>query len=175
MARLDVLEYPDPRLRTIARPVSGFDAGLRRLLGDMLETLYATRALGLAATQVDVHLRVIAIDVSETADEPRLFINPQLLARDRYAMVEEGCLSLPGIHENVKRATIVRVRAAQPDGVSYETDLEGMAAVCLQHEMDHLDGKLFLDHLSFFRRRRAIKQLLTARAGSSTPQRSASG
>jgi len=159
MARLSILEYPDPRLRTVAALVTRFDAELAGFIADLCETLQAARALGVAATQVDVHLRVVAIDVSQGAAEPRVFINPSILAREQIALVEEGCLSLPGLSANVKRATRLRVRADDASGSRHEHELEGLAAVCLQHEMDHLEGKLFVDRLSFFRRRRALKRL----------------
>jgi peptide deformylase len=163
MGRLTILEYPDPRLTTVAAPVTVFDAALARLIDDLVETMYAARGIGLAATQVDVHSRLIAIDVSDGADRAQVFINPEILASDLPGMVEEGCLSLPGVYENVKRATRIRVRFQDPDGRFLEQDLDGMAAVCVQHEMDHLIGKLFVDRLSFFKRRSAIKRLAASR------------
>jgi peptide deformylase len=163
MTRLAILEYPDERLRIIAKPVTQFDAGLLRLIDDILETMYATGGIGLAATQVDVHLQVVVLDVSGSASQPQVFINPRILRRADIGWVEEGCLSLPGVYENVRRATRVRVRTHDSAGAVQERDLEGMAAVCLQHEMDHLQGKLFLDLLSFFKRRRVVKRLNTER------------
>lgn len=159
MARLTVLEYPDPRLRTIAQPVVEFDAHLSRQIDDLFETLYASRAIGLAATQVDLHRRILVMDVSADQKAPQLFINPEILARDALAMVEESCLSLPGISESVPRATRVTVRAVDRDGRSAERELRDLEAVCLQHEMDHLEGRLFADHLSFFKRLRVWRQL----------------
>jgi peptide deformylase len=163
MALLSILEYPDPRLRTVAERVTRFDAELARFIADLGETLHAAQAIGIAATQVNVHWRVIAIDVSKSADEPQVFINPTILAREQMALVEEGCLSLPGIYENVKRATQIRVRTHDASGASHELALEGLAAVCLQHEMDHLEGRLFVDRLSFFKRRRALMKLMQHR------------
>jgi peptide deformylase len=160
MARLVVLEYPDPRLRTRARPVSSFDESLKRLIADMFETMYASRAIGLAASQVDVHLQLITIDTSAQADSPQIFINPKILSRASPAMVEESCLSLPGVLVNVKRATALRVRAQDAAGAICERELEGMSAVCLQHEMDHLAGRLSVDHLSLFKRLRVRRRLL---------------
>ena len=159
MARLTILEYPDPRLRTKAQPVTVFDADLSRLIDDMFETMYAAPGIGLAATQVNFHRQLIVIDVSKEANEPQVFINPEILARDAIGVVEEGCLSVPGIFDDIERATKVRVRALDRAGVPCERDLEGMLAVCLQHEMDHLDGKLFVDYLSFFKRERIRKKL----------------
>jgi peptide deformylase len=159
MTRLAILEYPDERLRIIAKPVTRFDADLLRLIDDIVETMYASGGMGLAATQVDVHLQLVVIDVSGTASQPQVFINPRILTRDAIGWVEEGCLSLPGVYENVRRATRVRVRTLDGTGASHERDLEGLAAVCLQHEMDHLQGKLFVDLLSFFKRRRVVKRL----------------
>jgi peptide deformylase len=154
MARLPILEYPDPRLRTRARPVGAFTPELSRLADDLFETMYAARAIGLAATQVDVHLRLVAIDVSGRAESPELFIDPEVVETSQPGMVEESCLSLPGIVGNVGRATRVRVRAIDRDGRTYLRDLEGVLAVCLLHEIDHLDGILFTDRLSFFERLR---------------------
>ncbi len=162
MARLEILEYPDPRLRKVADPVTRFDAGLSGLIDDLVETMQASQGIGLAASQVDVHLQVVVIDVAKQTAPPQVFINPQILSRDAIGIVEEGCLSLPGLYANVKRATQVRVRSFDRSGMAQESALNGLAAVCLQHEMDHLLGILFVDHLSFFKRRRAIKQLSAA-------------
>ncbi len=159
MARLAVLEYPDPRLRTVAAAVEQFDDALASQIEDLFETLYASRAIGLAATQVDLHRRILVMDVSADQRAPLLFINPQILARDALAMVEESCLSLPGICESVPRATRVTVRAVDRAGVPFERELRDLEAVCLQHEMDHLEGRLFADHLSFFKRLRVWRRL----------------
>src|SRR5215470_12001369 len=141
MAIRTILEFPDPRLRTRAQPVTQFDAELGRLVDDMFESMYAAPGIGLAATQVDVHKRVIVIDVSEARNEPRVFINPEILSREGTAETEEGCLSVPGIFDEVKRAARVRVRAQDRTGAVFEDDYDGVLAVCVQHEMDHLEGK----------------------------------
>ncbi len=159
MSRLTILEYPDPRLRTRARPVETFDAALGRLIDDMFETMYAAPGIGLAATQVDFHRRLIVMDVSDERSEPLVFINPQILEREGAAKTEEGCLSVPGVYEDVQRAARVRVRAQDRTGAVFERDLEGMVSVCLQHEMDHLEGKLFVDYLSDIKRDRIRKKL----------------
>jgi peptide deformylase len=159
MARLTILEYPDPRLRTRAEPITTFDAELGRLVDDMFETMYAAPGIGLAATQVDVHRRLVVIDVSKEQNEPQVFINPEVVARDGVEVMEEGCLSVPGIFEEVERADRVRVRAQDRHGVTFERDLDGITAVCLQHEMDHLQGKLFVDYLSELKRERIRKKL----------------
>jgi len=156
MARLAVLEYPDPRLRIVASPVQVFDTALSQLIDDLLETMYAASAIGLAATQVDVHRQVVVLDVSGNASAPQVFINPEVLARDTPGMVEESCLSVPGVVDVVPRATRLRVRALDPTGASSERRVEGLAAVCLLHEMDHLAGRLFVDHLSYFKRLRLL-------------------
>jgi peptide deformylase len=149
LAKLIILEYPDPRLRTPARPVTAFDADLRRLIGDMAETMYAAPGIGLAATQVDRHIQLIVIDASETKDQLRVFINPQITwASDETVVCEEGCLSVPGIYDEVRRPARVRVRAQDAYGAGFELDCEGLLAVCVQHEMDHLTGKVFVDYLS---------------------------
>jgi peptide deformylase len=159
MARLSILEYPDPRLRTRARPVETFDTALGRLIDDMLETMYAAPGIGLAATQVDEHKRVVVIDVSDERKEPEVFINPEILSREGEETSEEGCLSVPGIFDDIKRAANVRVRAQDKHGVVFERDLAGTLAVCLQHEMDHLEGRLFVDYLSDLKRERIRKKL----------------
>jgi peptide deformylase len=159
MARLQILEYPDPRLRTKATPVAVFDEALAKLAADMLETMYAAPGVGLAATQVDVHKRLIVMDVSEGKTEPRVFCNPEILACEGVGVTEEGCLSVPGIFDEVKRAAVVRARAQDVSGNFYEVQLDGLAAVCLQHEMDHLEGKLFVDYLSDLKRERIRKKL----------------
>jgi peptide deformylase len=159
MPRLTILEFPDPRLRTRAQPVKSFDAQLTKLVADMLETMYAAPGIGLAATQVDVHRRVIVIDISENHDQPEVFINPEILERSGEEVSEEGCLSVPSVFEEVKRAARVRVRAQHTDGSGFERELEGLLAVCLQHELDHLEGKLFVDYLSSLKRDRIRRKL----------------
>jgi peptide deformylase len=159
MALLPILEYPDPRLRTRALPVTDFDATLERLIDDMLETMYAAPGIGLAATQVNVHRRLIVIDISKDGTDPQVFINPEILSRDGVGTVEEGCLSVPGIFDEVERAARIRVRALDRSGAAYERDLEGMLSVCVQHEMDHLEGRLFVDYLSDLKRQRIRKKL----------------
>jgi peptide deformylase len=159
MARLQILEYPDPRLRTRAKPVEAFDAALARQVEDMFETMYAAPGIGLAATQVDFHKRLIVMDVSEGKSNPQVFCNPEILTREGEGITEEGCLSVPGIFDEVKRAATIRARAQDVKGKFFEVDLEGLAAVCLQHEMDHLEGKLFVDYLSDLKRERIRKKL----------------
>ena len=159
MARLTILEYPDPRLRTRAAPVTGFDAALKQQIADMFETMYAAPGIGLAATQVDWHHQLIVIDTSEDRSQPRVFINPEILSREGKAKGEEGCLSVPGIYDEVARAERVRVRFQDAEGVTQEEDLDGLLAVCVQHEMDHLTGKLFVDYLSELKRQRIRKKL----------------
>ena len=159
MALLPILEFPDPRLRTRAAPVAIFDAELGQLIDDMLETMYAAPGIGLAATQVNVHQRIIVIDVSEQKDQPLVLINPEILACDGVELTEEGCLSVPQVFEQVERAARVRVRARDRDGVEFEREFDGLLAVCVQHEMDHLDGKLFVDYLSSLRRERIRRKL----------------
>jgi peptide deformylase len=159
MARLTILEFPDPRLRTQAAPVEVVDDEIRQLAADLLETMYAAPGIGLAATQVDVHKRLLVLDVSEEANEPQVFINPEILSRDGDCDSEEGCLSVPGYTETVKRAESIRVRALGPDGEPFEMDAEGLLAICIQHEMDHLEGKLFVDYLSQLKRSRLRKKI----------------
>lgn len=159
MALKTILEFPDPRLRTRAQPVARFDARLHHLIDDMLETMYAAPGIGLAATQVDVHQRVIVIDVSEGHNEPLVLINPEILAREGEASTEEGCLSVPGIFEPVIRAARIRVRAQERTGHVFERDCADLLAVCVQHEMDHLEGKLFVDYVSSLKRERIRKKL----------------
>ena len=163
MALRTILEFPDPRLRTRAEPVTRFDAALGTLIDDMLETMYAAPGIGLAATQVDVHKRLIVIDISEEHNEPLVLINPEILAREGEAQTEEGCLSVPGIFDEVKRAARVRVRAQDRNGESFEGDYEGVLAVCIQHEMDHLVGKVFVDYLSPLKRDLVRRKLEKAR------------
>jgi len=159
MALRTILEYPDPRLRTRAQPVTRFDAELGRLIDDMFETMYAAPGIGLAATQIDVHQRVIVIDVSEDHSDPLVLVNPEIVAREGVATTEEGCLSVPGIFDKVQRAARVRVRAQDRNGNVFERDCEGLLAACVQHEMDHLEGKLFVDYLSELKRERVRKRL----------------
>ncbi len=159
MARLTILEFPDPRLRTRAAPVSVFDAELGALIDDMFETMYAAPGIGLAATQVNAHQRIIVIDISEQKDQPLVLINPEIIAREGVEVTEEGCLSVPLVFEEVERAASVRVRARDRHGVEFERDCDGMLAVCVQHEMDHLDGKLFVDYLSSLKRERIRRKL----------------
>jgi peptide deformylase len=159
MARLTILEYPDPRLRTKAQPVKVFDAALRQLSKDMLQTMYAAPGVGLAATQVDVHQRMLVADVSEAHDQPLVVVNPEILAQDGVAVREEGCLSVPGVFDEVERAARIKVRAQDLDGKPFELEAEGLLAVCIQHEIDHLDGKLFVDYLSELKRQRIRKRL----------------
>ena len=159
MTRLTILEYPDPRLRTRAVPVDAVDARLRELIDDLLETMYAANGIGLAATQVDVHRRLLVADVSESRNEPRVFINPEILSRDGATTSQEGCLSVPGYYDDVPRAERVRVRSLDRDGKAFEADLEGLLAICVQHEVDHLDGKLFVDYLSELKRQRVRQKI----------------
>ena len=160
MAKLTILEYPDQRLRTVARPVTAFDTGLRRLVADMAETMYAAPGIGLAATQVDQHVQLIVIDVSEAKDQLRVFINPQILwASEETAVCEEGCLSVPNIYDEVRRPARIRVRAQDADGRPFELDCEGLLAVCVQHEMDHLSGRVFVDYLSALKQDRIRTKL----------------
>jgi peptide deformylase len=169
MTKLVILEYPDPRLRKKAAPVTVVDAAVRQLADDMLQTMYAARGVGLAATQVDVHKRLIVLDLSEERDQPLVLINPELLSLEGLGQGEEGCLSLPGIYDKLTRATHIRVRALNVEGQSFEMDAEGMLAVCIQHEMDHLEGKLFVDYLSELKR-----QLIRRRLDKERRQRSTS-
>jgi peptide deformylase len=160
MTKLVILEYPDPRLRKKAVTVPVVDDAVRQLADNMLETMYGAHGVGLAATQVDVHQRLIVLDVSEERNRPLILINPQLLKQEGSAPAEEGCLSLPGIYDKLSRATHIRVRALGRDGEPFEMDAEGLLAVCIQHEMDHLDGKLFVDYLSELKRQ-LIRRRLT--------------
>lgn len=159
MSKLTILEFPDPRLRTKAVPVTTFDAALQQLAADMLETMYAAPGVGLAATQVNVHQRLLVADVSEQHDQPLVLINPEILAKEGVGAREEGCLSVPGVFEEVERAARIKVRSADLSGKSFELDADGLLAVCIQHEMDHLEGKLFVDYLSEMKRQRIRKKL----------------
>ena len=160
MAILNILEFPDPRLRTIAKPVEVVDDGIRQLIDDMFETMYEAPGIGLAATQVNVHKRVVVMDLSEDKSEPRVFINPEFEAlTEQMDQYQEGCLSVPGFYENVDRPQKVKVKALDRDGQPYEIIAEGLLAVCTQHECDHLNGKLFVDYLSSLKRDRIKKKL----------------
>jgi peptide deformylase len=151
---LPILEYPDPRLKKVAAPVTVFGPEIERLVRDMAETMYEAPGIGLAATQVDVHKRVIVIDISETRDLLRVFVNPELLEAEGEAECEEGCLSVPGYYDKVTRAANIRVRAQNERGETFELATDGLLAVCIQHEMDHLRGKVFVDYLSPLKRAR---------------------
>jgi peptide deformylase len=163
MAKLEILEMPDPRLRTVAKPVEQFDEQLAQLVDDMIETMYDAKGIGLAATQVNVHRRLLVLDVSEAQDTPREYINPEITETVGTETCEEGCLSVPGIYADVSRAETVRVKAFDRHGKPFEETLDGMHAVCLQHEMDHLQGKLFVDYLSPLKRRIVLKKLEKAK------------
>ena len=163
MASLKVLEFPDPRLRTRATPVDAVDDELRALIDDMFETMYEAPGIGLAATQVDVHKRLLVTDVSSDKSEPHVLINPEIVDRSGNVVTEEGCLSVPGFYAEVERAEEIRVRYLGRDGHERESRFEGLLAVCVQHEMDHLDGKLFVDYLSEAKRQRIRKRLLKER------------
>lgn len=171
MARLPILRYPDPRLHTVARPVAVVDERIRALAADMLETMYAESGVGLAATQVDVHERLLVMDTSESRDRPLVLINPEVVwASDEMALSEEGCLSVPQIYDKVERHARVKVRALDRDGQPFELDAEGLSAVCVQHEMDHLRGKVFVEYLSLLKRDR-IRTKLLKRAREQAPER----
>jgi peptide deformylase len=159
MAILNILEFPDPRLRTKASPVDAVDDTLRAFIDDMFETMYAAPGIGLAATQVDFHQRLLVADVSPDRDEPHVLINPEIIEKDGVTVTDEGCLSVPGYYEEVERAEHIRVRFLDRNGVSTEMEANGLLAVCIQHEMDHLDGKLFVDYLSEAKRQRIRKKL----------------
>jgi len=160
MSRLSILEFPDPRLRRVAKPVDEVTESERKLAADMLETMYAANGIGLAATQINQGIRLVVMDLSENRDEPRIFINPEIVERSGSQTCEEGCLSVPGVYAEVKRAEEVKVRALGLDGESFELDAEGLLAVCIQHEIDHLDGKVFVDYLSPLKRRMVEKRLV---------------
>ncbi len=163
MALLPILEFPDPRLRTKAKPVVELDAALERLIDDMFETMYAAPGIGLAATQVDCHVRLVVMDVSEDKTEPRVFINPEIVEKDGIQVYQEGCLSVPGIFADVERANRIRLRARDRHFVEYELEADGLLAVCIQHELDHLEGKVFVDYLSPFKREQVRRRLEKAR------------
>ena len=161
MAKLSILRYPDPRLHTVAKPVVAVDARIRQLVDDMLESMYAADGVGLAATQVDVHERVIVIDTSETRNDPRVLINPELIERsEEMTFADEGCLSVPLVYDKVKRHARVTVRFLDRDGVTQQFDAEGLLSICVQHEMDHLLGKVFVEYLSPLKRERIKAKML---------------
>ncbi|WP_126457051.1 peptide deformylase [Sulfuriflexus mobilis] len=159
MAKLNILKYPDPRLRTVAKPIAAVTDQHRQQLDDMLETMYGAPGIGLAATQVDIHERMLVIDISEEKNKPQVFINPEIIARDGAEVMEEGCLSVPGIYEKVERAERITVHALDRDGAAFELEADGLLAVCIQHEIDHLDGKVFVDYLSPLKQQRIGKKL----------------
>lgn len=159
MANLKILEFPDPRLRTKATPVAAVDDDLRALIDDMFETMYAAPGIGLAATQVDVHQRLLVTDVSVDKDDPHVLINPEIIEKDGVIATDEGCLSVPGYYEEVERAEHIKVRFLDREGAEQELEAHGLLAVCIQHEIDHLDGKLFVDYLSEAKRSRIRKKL----------------
>jgi len=163
MAILKILEFPDPRLRTKAAPIAVVDDRLRTLIADMFETMYAAPGIGLAATQVDVHRRLLVADVSSDQSEPHVLINPEILEKDGVTVSDEGCLSVPGYYEEVERAQHIRVRYLDQQGEAQEMEAEDLLAVCIQHEMDHLEGKLFVDYLSEAKRQRIRKKLIKER------------
>jgi len=159
MALLTILHYPDERLRTVAKPVEQVDDQLRAFIDDMFETMYEAPGVGLAATQVNFHQRLVVIDVSEEKNEPLVLINPEILEKHGIEQTDEGCLSVPGIYEPVERAERVKVRALDRNGEPFELEADGLLAVCIQHELDHLEGKLFVDYLSILKRQRIRKKL----------------
>ena len=165
MSLLTIIEYPDPRLHRVARPVTAFDARLRQLVADMAQTMYAAPGIGLAATQVDVHEQLIVLDISEARDQLQVFVNPQIVSiGDDLVVSEEGCLSVPGVYDEVQRPARVRVRAQDVDGAAFERDCDGMLAVCVQHEVDHLRGKVFVEYLSPLKRVRIATRLRKRKA-----------
>ncbi|WP_347329818.1 peptide deformylase [Marinimicrobium locisalis] len=161
MAKLEILEFPDPRLRTVAKPVAEVNSRIRQLVDDMFETMYAAPGVGLAATQVNVHERIVVIDVSDDQSQPMVFINPQVTVLDEETLLpyDEGCLSVPGFYETVERPEKVRVEALGRDGEPFTLEPDGLLAVCIQHELDHLNGKLFVDYISPMKRSRIRKKL----------------
>jgi len=159
MTILNILHHPDPRLRAVASPVSHVDDTVRQLLDDMLETMYEAPGIGLAATQVNVDKRVVVIDVSEEKNQPLCLINPEITEREGSEEMDEGCLSVPGVFETVKRAERVKMQALDRDGQLFELQADGLLAVCIQHEIDHLDGKLFVDYLTQLKQKRIRKKL----------------
>jgi peptide deformylase len=161
MAKRTILSFPDPRLHTVAKPVQGVDARIKTLVADMLDTMYDAKGIGLAATQIDVHERLVVIDISEERDAPIVLINPEIVwASDEKIVNEEGCLSVPGIYDGVERSTAVRVTALDTDGNLQTLEADGLLAVCIQHELDHLLGKVFVEYLSPLKRNRIKSKLL---------------
>lgn len=165
MAILDILNYPDPRLHTVAKPVKEVNATVRRLIDDMAETMYAAPGIGLAATQVNQHIQLLLVDTSETKDQLQVFINPKILKRDGEQVYEEGCLSVPGIYETVTRAEKILVEALDKDGKKFTLEAHGLLSVCIQHEMDHLLGKVFVEYLSPLKRNRIKNKMLKQHRG----------
>jgi peptide deformylase len=159
MALLEILHFPDPRLRIKARPVTAVTEAHRTLAKDMLATMYAAPGIGLAATQVGVDQRLIVVDVSDDSDQPQVFLNPEILSQEGTEVMQEGCLSVPGVYEDVERAERIRVRVMDLEGQTREFDADGLLAVCIQHEIDHLNGKLFVDYLSDLKRQRIRKRI----------------
>jgi peptide deformylase len=161
MALLPILRYPDPRLHKVAKPVAAFDARLKQLIADMAETMYEAPGVGLAASQVDVHEQLLVLDVSETGNELRVFINPEIVwASEETQVYDEGCLSVPGVYDGVERPARIKARALDADGKSFEVEADGLLAVCIQHEMDHLKGKVFVEYLSPLKRNRIKTRML---------------
>ena len=163
MARLPIIEFPDPRLRTVARPVAEVDTRIRQLIDDMFETMYEAPGIGLAASQVDVHRRFMVIDISEDRSRPLVFVNPRITASSGEQVYQEGCLSVPGIFADVARAETIAVSALDRHGKAFEMQVDGLLAVCIQHEMDHLEGRLFVDYLSPLKREMVRKKLAKQR------------
>jgi len=159
MTTLNILKYPDPRLRTVAKPVNVVTSATRRLIDDMFTIMYAAPGIGLAATQVDVHERIIVIDISVEKDQPLVLINPEITVKDGVEVHEEGCLSVPGVYEKVERAETIKLQALDRHGESFDMEADGLLAVCIQHEMDHLEGKVFVDYLSPLKQKRIRKKL----------------
>jgi len=168
MALLEILEYPDPRLRTVAAPIEAVDDEIRELAASLLETMYAAPGIGLAATQVDAHKRLLVIDITEDQSEPLVFINPEILETEGLVKGDEGCLSVPEMYEPVERAERIQVKALNSAGEDFQMEAEGLLAVCIQHEIDHLEGKLFIDYLSVMKRQRLKKKLAKARKRDAT-------
>lgn len=173
MATLDILQYPDPYLRHRASPVEAVDDRIRQIVGDMLDTMYAAPGIGLAATQVGIDARIAVIDISESKDDPLVLINPELDGAEGSETSEEGCLSIPGVYEKVTRPECITLRALDRDGNAYQCHADGLLAVCIQHEVDHLDGRLFIDRLSLLKRQRIDKRLAKQRRRDGDPRRAA--